>query len=92
LGLADVVSAYAGGMVLETVFIDEGFGSLDAESLDLAFNALLDLQGERRLIGIISHVPELKELIPSRCEVMPSRQGSNARFVTWGRVGNGRSK
>jgi len=61
LGLADVVQSYAGGIKLDTIFIDEGFGSLDPESLDLALRALVDLQKEGRLVGIISHVPELKE-------------------------------
>jgi len=56
-----VVQAYAGGIHLETIFIDEGFGSLDPEALELAFRALVDLQSTGRLVGIISHVPELKE-------------------------------
>jgi DNA repair exonuclease SbcCD ATPase subunit len=60
LGLVDVVQAYAGGIHLETIFVDEGFGGLDPEALDLAFRALVDLQRGGRLVGIISHVPELK--------------------------------
>ncbi len=63
LGLADVVQAYAAGVHLETIFIDEGFGSLDAESLDLAMRSLMDLLNDGRLVGIISHVPELRERI-----------------------------
>jgi DNA repair protein SbcC/Rad50 len=81
LGLADVVQSYAGGIRLETIFIDEGFGSLDPESLDLAFRALVDLQREGRLVGIISHVPDLKERVPCRLEVTSGRFGSTANFV-----------
>jgi len=81
LGLADVVQSYAGGIKLDTIFIDEGFGSLDPESLDLALRALVDLQEEGRLVGIISHVPELKERVDVRLEVVPSKRGSEAKFV-----------
>ena len=81
LGLADVVQAHAGGIRLETIFIDEGFGTLDPESLDLAIRALRDLQQGGRLVGIISHVTELKELIDARLEVLPGTRGSTARFV-----------
>jgi exonuclease SbcC len=81
LGLADVVQSYAGGIRLETIFVDEGFGTLDPESLDLAIRALRDLQKGGRLVGIISHVTELKEWIDARLEVTPGRAGSVARFV-----------
>lgn len=81
LGLADVVQSYAGGIRLETIFIDEGFGTLDAETLDFALRALTDLQAGGRLVGIISHVPELKERIDARLEVTAGRTGSMARFV-----------
>ena len=81
LGLADVVQAYAGGIRLDTIFVDEGFGSLDPEALDLAFRALVDLQQGGRLVGIISHVPELKERIDVRLEVIPAQRGSVTRFV-----------
>jgi exonuclease SbcC len=81
LGLADVVQSYAGGIRLETIFVDEGFGTLDPESLDLAIRALRDLQKGGRLVGIISHVTELKEWIDARLEVVPGRAGSVARFV-----------
>ncbi len=81
LGLADVVQAHAGGMRLDTLFIDEGFGSLDSESLDLAMRALEDLERGGRLVGIISHVAELRERIDVRLEVTPSRRGSTARLV-----------
>ncbi|MHB8984795.1 MAG: SbcC/MukB-like Walker B domain-containing protein, partial [Eubacteriales bacterium] len=80
LGLADVVQSYAGGMHLETIFVDEGFGTLDPESLDFALRALIDLQKGGRLVGIISHVPELKETIDARLEILPSDRGSVASF------------
>jgi len=81
LGLSDVVQAYAGGIHLDTIFVDEGFGSLDPEALDLALRALVDLQRNGRLVGIISHVPELRERIDARLEVTASRLGSKAQFV-----------
>jgi exonuclease SbcC len=81
LGLADVVQSYAGGIHLETIFVDEGFGTLDPESLDLALRALIDLQQGGRLVGIISHVPELRDQIDARLEVTTGRDGSTARFV-----------
>lgn len=81
LGLADVVQAHAGGVRLDSVFIDEGFGSLDPEALDLAIRALMDLHRDGRLVGIISHVPELRERIDARLEVTAGRSGSTARFV-----------
>jgi exonuclease SbcC len=80
LGLADVVQAYAGGIQLDTMFIDEGFGTLDPESLDNAIECLMDLQKDGRLVGIISHVPELKERIDARLEVSSTSKGSMAVF------------
>ena len=80
LGLAEVVQAHAGGIHLETVFVDEGFGSLDDESLDLAVSALMGLGEDGRLVGIISHVGELRERIDARLEVTTDKTGSRARF------------
>ena len=80
LGLADVVQSYAGGIHLDTILVDEGFGTLDPEALDFAIKALLDLQKGGRLVGIISHVPELKERIDARLEVCATRHGSTACF------------
>ncbi len=80
LGLADVVQSYSGGIHLDTIFVDEGFGTLDPESLDFAMRALIDLQKGGRLVGIISHVPELKERIDARLEVQPTDRGSMAGF------------
>jgi len=81
LGLADTVQSLTGGLRLDTVFIDEGFGSLDPEALDFAVRTLIDLQQGGRLVGIISHVPELKERIDARLEVVSGRRGSTARFA-----------
>ncbi|WP_370295202.1 AAA family ATPase [Rossellomorea marisflavi] len=80
LGLADIVQQHAGGVSLETMFIDEGFGTLDPESLDHAIEALMDIQSSGRLVGIISHVPELKERIDARLEVISSQNGSRTEF------------
>ncbi len=81
LGLADVVQSYAGGIRLDTIFIDEGFGSLDSEALDDALRALVELQEAGRMVGIISHVGELRERIDARLEVTLGKTGSTARFV-----------
>ncbi|WP_454056354.1 AAA family ATPase [Cupriavidus sp. Marseille-Q8015] len=78
LGLADVVQSRAGGIQLDTLFVDEGFGTLDPESLDFAIRTLLDLQQAGRLVGIISHVTELRERIDVRLEVRPGAAGSHA--------------
>lgn len=81
LGLADVIQSYAGGVQIDTMFVDEGFGTLDPESLDNAINTLMDLQDLGRLVGIISHVPELKERVEARLEITPGKDGSHARFI-----------
>ncbi|CAM3982791.1 SMC family ATPase [Cohnella lubricantis] len=81
LGMADVIQAYEGGISLETMFIDEGFGSLDEESLGKAIDTLIELQQTGRMIGIISHVQELKQAIPAVLEVKKSVEGfSYTRF------------
>ena len=81
LGLADVVQSYAGGIRMDTIFIDEGFGTLDSETLDMALRALMELQQDGRIVGIISHVDELRQRIPVRLEVIKGRSGSRAEFV-----------
>lgn len=81
LGLADVVQGFSGGIRLDTLLIDEGFGTLDADSLDSALDMLTELIGDGRLVGIISHVDELKTRISTRLEVHPSEEGSSTRFV-----------
>jgi exonuclease SbcC len=80
LGLADVVQSYSGGIVLDTLFIDEGFGSLDSEALDCAFQALADIGKSGRLVGVISHVSELKERIDTRLELVNGKHGSSVAF------------
>ena len=80
LGLADIVQAHAGGIQLDTMFIDEGFGTLDPESLDNAIECLIDLQNDGRLVGVISHVAELKERIDARLEISSTSKGSKAEF------------
>lgn len=81
LGLADVIQSYAGGVQIDTMFVDEGFGTLDSESLDNAISALMDLQDLGRLVGVISHVPELKERVDARLEITPGKDGSHANFI-----------
>src|SRR6056297_1278035 len=81
LGLSDVVQSYSGGVQLDTIFIDEGFGSLDPESLENSINCLVDIQEKGRLVGIISHVEELKERIDTRLEVISTNRGSTTQFV-----------
>lgn len=80
LGLADIVQSYAGGITIDTMFVDEGFGTLDPASLDNAIECLLDLQQGGRLVGIISHVPELKERVDARLEVTSGKDGSKTQF------------
>ena len=76
LGLSDVIQSYSGGIVVDTMFIDEGFGSLDTESREQAINALNQLTDNHKLIGIISHVTELKERIDKKVIVTKSTEGS----------------
>ena len=76
LGLSDVIQSYSGGIVVDTMFIDEGFGSLDTESREQAINTLNQLTDNHKLIGIISHVTELKERIDKKIIVTKSTGGS----------------
>lgn len=80
LGLADVVTSESGGVELSTIFIDEGFGTLDEESLDDTVETLISLQDSGRLVGVISHVAELKERIPAHLVVESGSGGSQALF------------
>ncbi len=80
LGLADVVAAESGGGLLNTMFIDEGFGTLDADTLDLVMETLDALRGEGRVIGVVSHVEELRQRIPSRLTVLRSPAGSSVQL------------
>lgn len=81
LGLSDVVQSYAGGIKLDTLFIDEGFGTLDPESLELAINTLIDLQSTGRTIGIISHVSELKTQMRLRLDISADKSGSRINTI-----------
>jgi len=81
LGLADVVRAEAGGVDLDTLFIDEGFGSLDAATLDEVMAVIDDLRDRGRVVGIVSHVPDLKDRVPERLEVRRLPDGSSALRV-----------
>ncbi|MDR3756866.1 SMC family ATPase [Enterocloster sp.] len=77
LGLSDEIQSQAGGIRLDTMFVDEGFGSLDGESLNLAVKALAGLAEGNRLVGIISHVPELKERIEKQIVVTKEKSGGS---------------
>ncbi|MDR1929560.1 MAG: hypothetical protein LBQ44_02920 [Treponema sp.] len=75
LGLADSIQARAGGVRLDAIFIDEGFGSLDEQTLDKALTILDELR-DHRMVGLISHVGEMRNRIPSKAEVIKSASGS----------------
>ncbi len=77
LGLSDEIQSSAGGVRLDTMFVDEGFGSLDAEALRLAIRTLAELGEGRRLVGVISHVAELKERIDTQLVVTKERSGGS---------------
>lgn len=77
LGTSDVVQSYAGGIQVEVLFVDEGFGALDSESLDQAVKILTTIGGGRRMIGIVSHVEELKEQIDAQIMVQKNNNGSS---------------
>ncbi len=81
LGLADVVRAEAGGVDLDTLFIDEGFGGLDAQTLDEVMAVIEELREHGRVVGIVSHLAELKELITERVEVRRLPDGSSTLRV-----------
>lgn len=76
-GLSDVVQGYSGSVHLDSIFIDEGFGSLDQDTLDTAMKALLQIQQKGRTIGIISHVSELKARIPAQIVVSKAADGGS---------------
>ena len=77
LGLSDEIQSSAGGIRLDTMFVDEGFGSLDEDTLQQAMRALLSLSENRRLVGIISHVAQLKERIDRQIVVTKDRAGGS---------------
>lgn len=81
LGMSDIIQGYSGGIRVDTLFIDEGFGALDSESLEQACQTLMTLVEKDRLIGIISHVPELSEKIEKQIIVSKTNIGSEVRIV-----------
>lgn len=81
LGLADVVQQESGGLDIETLFVDEGFGSLDEQSLEQVMDALENLRDGGRVVGLVSHVAELKQRIPAQLHVSKGRTGSSVRFM-----------
>ncbi len=81
LGMSDYIMKSAGGIHIDALFIDEGFGSLDQESLDQALSVLADLADKRRLVGIISHVSELESIITQQIKVYPSSKGSHLSVI-----------
>ena len=80
LGLSDVIQNYSGGIVIDTLFIDEGFGSLDQESREQAINTLNLISNNNKLIGIISHVSELKDRIDKKIIVFKTKDGSEIKI------------
>ncbi|WP_072812314.1 AAA family ATPase [Rhodococcus zopfii] len=82
LGLADVVAAESGGLVLDTMFIDEGFGTLDADALDSVMGVLDELRAGGRVVGVVSHVDEMRQRIPSRLHVVRGRAGSTVEIAS----------
>ncbi len=87
LGLADVVTDEAGGVRLDTLFIDEGFGSLDDQTLDEVLDVLDSLRERDRSVGIVSHVADLRRRIPAQLEVVKERDGSAVRHRVGGAFG-----
>jgi len=81
LALSDVVQQRSGGIQMDTLFVDEGFGSLDQDSLQLAIETLVDIQATGRTIGIISHVSELKEQMAKRIDVVSGTNGSEIKVA-----------
>ncbi len=85
LGLADVVREESGGLTLETLFVDEGFGSLDQETLSVVLDQLDALRSRGRTVGVISHVTEMKEWVHDRIDVIPGRPGEGSTITQTGR-------
>lgn len=82
LGLSDTIASHAGGIQMDALFVDEGFGTLDRRSIDSAMDILIRLTGSDKLVGIISHREELKENIPQQIRVKKTKNGSSLTFET----------
>ena len=81
LGLAEMVQSESGGIGLDSLFIDEGFGSLDERTLESVMTALHSLQGEGRRVGVVSHVTEMHQQIPVQLKVTKAHRGSTLELV-----------
>lgn len=81
LGLSDIVSAEAGGRRLEALFVDEGFGSLDSETLDQVMDSLDELRATGRMVGLVSHVESMRSRVPAQIVVTKTNAGSNIQLV-----------
>ena len=79
LGLGEVLQAWAGGIRVESLFVDEGFGALDEDTVERAIELLERLPQHARMVGVVSHVPELRKRIPARLEVLRGDHGSFTR-------------
>lgn len=82
LGLSDEIQASAGGIQVDTVFVDEGFGTLDPDTLELAYEALAGLTEGNRLVGIISHVEELENKIDKQIRVTKDKTGGSMTEIS----------
>ena len=82
LGLSDTVSSNLGGIQMDALFIDEGFGTLDRRSMESAMDILINLSGKNKLVGIISHREELKENIPQQIRIRKYKDGSRITIDT----------
>ncbi|WP_085992639.1 AAA family ATPase [Oceanobacillus senegalensis] len=82
LGMSDVIQSFQGNISIDTMFIDEGFGSLDEEALNKSIDTLIEIQQSGRMIGVISHVEDLKNMFPAILEVEKTKEGfSKTKFV-----------
>lgn len=82
LGMSDVIQSFQGNIQIDTMFIDEGFGTLDEEALNKAIDTLIELQESGRMIGVISHVKELRTIFPAVLEVRKTKEGySETKFI-----------
>ena len=82
LGLSDTVSSNLGGVQMDALFVDEGFGTLDRKSIDATMETLLNLSGTGKLVGVISHREEMIENIPQQICVTKTREGSRIQIRT----------